>query len=190
MPDPIPHLYWDTNVFVAYLNDEKAAYGSYIDHIGQYLDEAKQGKCVIYTSTLTIAEVPRRRMVKSSYGSFTDFLSDYEGIIIQIAADPSVMHVAAEIKDLRYHKSGGIREVGTPDAIHLASALALINTYEVSLTAFHTFDNGKGKGTLGKAVPLLSYEEWCSSCSSDPSARQVMALYRIKPNHPNPRLFK
>lgn len=156
MPDPIPHLYWDTNVFVAYLNDEKAAYGSYIDHIGQYLDEAKQGKCVIYTSTLTIAEVPRRRMVKSSYGSFTDFLSDYEGIIIQIAADPSVMHVAAEIKDLRYHKSGGIREVGTPDAIHLASACLDQHVRGVSYSFPHLRQReGQGYAWQGRAATLL-----------------------------------
>jgi hypothetical protein len=129
-------------------------------------------------------------MVKSSYERFVDFLNDYEGIINQVAADPSVMYVAAEIKDLRYQKSGGIREVGTLDAIHLASALALINTFGVPLAAFHIFDDGKGKSTNGKAVPLLSYEEWCESCSADPSARQVIALRRTKPDHPNPRLFK
>lgn len=189
MPDSGAHLYWDTNIFVAYLNDERAAYGTYIDHIGQYLEEAKDGKCVVYTSALTIAEVPKRRLVRSNYGSFTEFLNDYEGIVVQVAADPPIMRVAAEIKNLRYQKSGGVREVGTPDAIHLASALALGDTYGVSLTAFHNFDSGKGKGTEGRAVPLLSYEDWCGGCSNDPVAKRVIALRRMRPDHPNPRLF-
>jgi predicted nucleic acid-binding protein len=190
LPDTVIHLYWDTNVFVAYLNDERDAYGFHVDHIGQYLGEAKEGKCLIYTSALTIAEIPKRRLVKSHYGSFTDFLRDYEGIIVQVAADPAVMVLAAEIKNLHYEKTGGVRDVGTPDAIHLASALSLDSVYEVRLTAFHTFDNGKGKSANGKAVPLLSYEEWCGACRSEPAAQRVISLQRTRPVHPNPRLFK
>lgn len=175
---------------MAFLNKEQAAYDHYIDYIGQYLDECRDGKCVIYTSTLTIAEVTRKRLVNSTYGTFTDFLNEYQGAIIQVSADPNVMQIASEIKSLSYSKTGSKkREIGTADAIHLASALALRDTFGVTLSAFHTFDNGGSKGIDGKSVPLLSYEDWCENCLNDPVAQKVIWLPRKKPDHPNPRLF-
>ncbi len=51
------HLYWDTCVFIAHLNKETDSYGSLIDNIDQFLEEAKAGQHWIYTSTITIAEV-------------------------------------------------------------------------------------------------------------------------------------
>ena len=89
--------------------------------------------------------------MKSEYGSFMDFLRDYEGIIVQVAADPPVMGVAAEIKNLRYEKTGGVREVGTPDAIHLASALALDSDqpeayYNLGFLYYERGDAGRGRG--------------------------------------------
>ena len=38
----IAHYYWGTCVFVAYLNKMQAAYGVYVDHIGQFLEEARR----------------------------------------------------------------------------------------------------------------------------------------------------
>jgi predicted nucleic acid-binding protein len=176
-------------VFVAYLNDEHEKHGHYIEHAEQFLDECRQGLCCIYTSAMTIAEIPANRLKSTEYGTFNDFLDDYNGSIIQIGADPVVMTLAAHIRGLIYTKQGGKREVGTPDAIHLASALVLTAEYHVPLTAFHTFDNGKNKGLEGgKAVSLLAYETWCESCRDDPVAKRIIAMARTKPIHPNPRL--
>ena len=184
----ISHYYWDTCIFVAYLNKMEEAYGVYVEHIGQFLEEARKGECKIYTSGITIAEVPRKRMLASKYGDFNEFLADYAGAITPIGADPNVMATAAEIKNLAYAKTGGRREVGTLDAVHLASALALIDVYEVPLTAFHTFDDGNSKGLEGKAVPLLSFETWCEECIGDPVAQRVIGSARKRPDHPFPKL--
>jgi predicted nucleic acid-binding protein len=185
---PSDNLYWDTCIFVAFLNNNKAAYGHYIDHIGHFLDDAKDGACTIYTSAITIAEITQKHLVNSSYGNFSDFLADFGGAIRQVSADPNVMMLASAIRGLTYAKSGGTREVGTPDAIHLASALVLQSNYGVRITSFHTFDDGKSSGLRGKSVPLLSYETWCESCASDPIAQRVIALTRSRPDHPTPKL--
>jgi predicted nucleic acid-binding protein len=180
--------YWDTCIFVAFLNDNRPAYGVHIDHIEQFLDDCKRGECAIYTSTITIAEITTKHLVNSKYGSFGDFLNDFGGSIRQVIADPNVMILASAIRGLTYTKTGGNREMGTPDAIHLASALVLESNYGVQVNAFHTFDNGKSRGLEGRSVPLLSYEEWCGSCANDPIAKRVIALKRDRPEHPSPRL--
>jgi hypothetical protein len=125
----------------------------------------------------------------STYGNFSDFLNDYSGSIRQVIADPNVMLLASAIRGLTYTKTGGIREIGTPDAIHLASAIVMERNYGVPVTGFHTFDDGKRKALEGgKAVPLPSYETWCESCLNDPIAKRVIALKRSRPDHPNPKL--
>lgn len=183
------HLYWDACVFVAYLNEEQDAYGPYIEHIAQYLRECKERKCVIYTSTISIAEITDSCMKKNvTYGNFTSFLNDYQSLIIPIEATPNIMRIAASIKGLVYAKTGGRRVVGTGDAIHLASALALDDTYGVGLSKFHTFDAGNSKGVDGKAVPILGFETWCEACKSDLSATKIMNMPRERPSHPSPEL--
>ncbi len=185
-----PNYYWDTCIFFAYLNNEVEKYAHLIDHIEQYLDECRQGLLTIYTSTVTIAEIPSNKLSSNEYGTFTDFLKDYSGAIIQVGADPNVMTLASEIKGITHLKGkDGRREVGTLDAIHLASALCLSADYGVPIQAFHTFDTGKSK-TLegGRAMPLLGYETWCVGMETDPVASRIIALNRCKPEHLNPRL--
>jgi hypothetical protein len=184
----MPAFYWDACIFIAFLNDNRPAYGQSIDHIGQFLDEAKRRECTIFTSTLTIAEISAKHLLNSNYGSFSDFLADYTGIIQQVSADPNVMLLASALRGLTYTKTGGKRDLATPDAVHLASALALQSNYGVTLDAFHTFDDGKGKGPGGKSISLLSFETWCEACADDPIARRVIAMKRSRPDHPNPRL--
>ena len=185
----VRHLYWDTCVFIAHLQNEHATYGKAVDDIAQFLLEAGQNECQIYTSTITIAEIPRRRMRSSGYGTFVDFLNDFAGAVIQITADPPIMAMAAELHGHQYSKTGGKRTLGTPDAIHLASAIALQETYGVKLESFHTFDNGGQRGIGGKSTPLLDFHDWCEGISQDALVQKVIALPRSKPLHPEPRML-
>jgi len=175
-------------VFIAYLNDERASYGATIDHIEQYLEEAKLGQCRIYCSTITIAEITDGYMTKSSFGTFSEFLRDYSSAVVQVTPDPVVMGLASQIRSVQYQRGNGKRKLATPDAIHLASAVCLRDIYKVPLTAFHTFDNGKGKGPDGKSVPLLDYDLWCEGVEHEPTAQKVLSLSRVRPEHPTPRL--
>jgi predicted nucleic acid-binding protein len=153
-PAGIGHFYWDTCIFVAHLNDERIQYGQSIEDIAQYLDEAKaQGIWKIYTSTLTIAEIPKGRLKSTAiFATFRDFLNDYRDVVIQVSPDPNVMELAADLHGMEYTKTNGKRKLETPDAVHLASAILLQKVYGVTLDAFHTFDNGSQRGINGRAV--------------------------------------
>ncbi|MAU97445.1 MAG: hypothetical protein CMP81_16420 [Fulvimarina sp.] len=179
----IRHLYWDSCVFLAYLNDERSSYGNAIDYIYQFLDEARQGECAIYSSSLTLAEITRKHLLNNSFGSFEDFLKDFQGAVILVDPSPPIMLTAGHLRGMEYTKGSGKRPLATPDAIHLATALAL-EGYGVSLTALHSFDRGRG----GKYVPIVGFEDWCGGCMNDFVVSRVVAMNREPPIHPSPML--
>lgn len=186
----VSNLFWDSNVFIAFLNDEKDIYD--IPSIKQYLEDAKLGKCKIYTSSIAFSEVTPKRLVRSEHGTFNDFLADFRSQIITVGNDPNIGALSAELKDLPYKKNNSTKRIlTTGDAIMLATALELELTYKVKLDAFHTFDNGKGPRSPegGKAIPMLTYEEWCEGIESDPLASRVIQLNRCTPVHPSPTMF-
>ena len=72
----VTNLFWDSNVFIAFLNDESEAYP--VGDIKQLLEEAKLGKIKIYTSSIVFTEVTPKRLTNSSYGTFNEFLNDFK----------------------------------------------------------------------------------------------------------------
>lgn len=182
MTAPPKQFYWDTCVFIAYLADEREAYGAIIDDIGQFLDEAQRGDCVIHCSTITIAEITRNYCKDGL--NFDDFMKQWGGGIVALSPDPNTMRIASELRSSIYTKTGGERKLHTADAIHLATALTLIDAYGVSLDEFHTFDNGGKRSPEGKGVPLLGYDTWCALCADDPLVKRVIDLNRCIPQHP------
>lgn len=177
-----PQYYWDTCVFIAYLMDDRDGFGSIIDDIGQFLEEAQRGECVIHCSTITMAEVTRH----NCHGDhdFEAFLDQWGAGIVPLTPDPNTMRTASELRSAIYTKTGGERKLHTPDAIHLASALTLIEAYGVPLDEFHTFDRGRKRDPDGKGVPLLGYETWCEQCADDPLVKRIIDLKRCIPQHP------
>ena len=107
------------------------------------------------------------------------------GGIVPTTPDPNTMRTASELRSLIYSKTNGTRKLHTPDAIHLATAITLMDTYGVHLDKFHTFDTGKKRDPdEGKGVPLLGYDLWCEKCADDPLARKIIDLEREQPQHP------
>src|SRR5712671_1162931 len=120
MADEVSHLFWDSCVFYAYLNDERAAYD--VDSIAQYLQEARNGRHRIYASSLVLAEVTPSAITRPDIGSFQQFIDDLQGAVVLGDPTPNVMHAAARLKDLPYRKGNSPgRRLGTADAIMLAS---------------------------------------------------------------------
>lgn len=182
MTTAIKQFYWDTCVFIAHLADERDAYGGLIDDIRQFLDEAARGECLIHCSTITIAEITRANCKGGQ--DFDEFVQLFGGGIVPLSPDPNTMRLASELRSLIYTKTGGQRRLHTADAIHLASALTLMEAYGVSLDAFHTFDAGKRRDPEGKGVPLLGFDLWCEQCKDDPLAQRIINMTRAHPLHP------
>lgn len=181
-------LFWDSCVFYAYLA-EQATYD--LASIELYLSEVRRGKTRIYTSTIALAEVVPSAIKDKKRGTFQDFLSDYSGMIVLVEPNPNIMHMSGIFKDLPYRKGESKkRKLGTPDAIMLASCLYQRDAIGVPIREFHTFDDGKSKGIEGRAIPLLSYQEWCDgfSASQRGVAQKIVELTRRRPTHPQPGL--
>jgi len=139
----VSQLFWDSCVFIAFLNDEHTAYD--VGSIKQYLEEARDGKHVIYTSTIALAEI-RPSFIQGSkkHETFNDFSEDFKGAIVLVDASPNLMSLAGRLKDLPYKKANSKhRHLATGDAIMLASCLHLANVNGVHVDHFHTFDDGK-----------------------------------------------
>jgi predicted nucleic acid-binding protein len=186
---PSSELFWDSCVFTAFLRDERDAYD--VDSIAQYLNEAREGKHRIYTSSLVFAEILPSSLTKPGIGSFQDFVDDFQGAIVVVEASPNVMQLAGRLRDLPYRKTNSRgRRLATPDAIILASCVYLGEALGVRVSAFHTFDDGNTRGPEGRSVPLLSYHEWCEGFTEEQTkvAKPVLDLNRTRPIHPTPKL--
>ncbi len=185
------NLFWDSNVFIAFINDENEAYD--VDSIRQFLMECqgKGKKYHIYASTMSLAEVTPGKMKSQEYGEFQDFLNDFEGVIDLISPDPNIIKLAGHLKDKKYKKGSSDKRIMTMgDAIIVATAVELEDTFNVPITHFHTFDDGKGKiGPEGaKGISLLNFAEWCEGIEDDPHVARVLELDICKPNHPEKHL--
>jgi predicted nucleic acid-binding protein len=189
MADAITHLFWDTCVFCALLYDQQQSHD--INSIQQYIQEAKDGKHRIYTSSLVFAEIVPSYLKN---GSFQEFIEDMQGATVIIDASTNVMNRAGILRDLPYKKEKSTnRRLATADAIILSSCLFLKDELGVTVAHFHTFDDGKHRNreTGNKMVPLLSYQEWCEGFTTDQLkiAHPLISLSRVKPIHPSPGLF-
>lgn len=182
------NYFWDSCVFSAYLRDETAAYD--IPSIESFLADAKDGKIKIYCSSLSAGEVLPSHI--KTGGTFGDFIADYEGVVVPHDADPNVMRLCGELRDLPYRKGDSAnRRLSTPDAIILSTAVHLRDAYGVAFAAFHTFDGGGKKDLDGnKSIPILGYETWCDGFSGDQMsvASKVITLNRCRPIYPAPKI--
>lgn len=130
----IERIYWDSNCFLSYLQSEAGA-----SDCEQVLQDAQDGKAVIVTSSLTIAEVLKMKgkqpIPQTEQDKVTNFfLNDY--IVVR-----NVTRKTSELaRDLIWNNG-----IDFKDAIHVATAL------ENKLTSFHTFDMGliRKSGTVG-----------------------------------------
>lgn len=138
--------YWDSNVFLAYLQGEVER----VEACEVALEQAEQGRLLIVTSALTLAEVlalrgkdklPADAAVKKTVVDF--FKNEY------IAVQNVTRQVAELARDLVWDH--GVRP---KDAVHVASALA------VEAPILETFDQDliRKSGTIGASPPLIIRE--------------------------------
>ena len=166
----IPVYYWDANVFTAYIKKEKGRW----ETIEGLLEDCDNGDCIIWTSTLSIAEVTKGnteagKIVPMRTQNKIDSLWEPPSKIKLIEVSQMVVKEARNvIRAIHGNQKTGIRSV---DAIHLASAIHKeieeVHTYDSKLQGFakildlnikephsdrlpFTEDNDEGKKTKTK----------------------------------------
>jgi predicted nucleic acid-binding protein len=134
-------VYWDSNCFLCLLQEEAGA-----PRCDQVLQDAQDGKIIIVTSSLTLAEVLKMKgkvpIPKEQQDTVVNFfLSEY--IVVRNATRKT----SELARDLIWNHG-----IDFKDAIHVASAL------ENKLTMMHTFDNGliRKSGLVGTPRLIIS----------------------------------
>jgi len=137
MPSKPPKVYWDACAFIGRIQREPDK----IVELEQLTELATQGKLLIVTSTLTIAEVLKEPALGPSddekFRSIADFFENPWIILRNV--DRRIAETAAKLR-ITYEK------LRTPDAIHLATAIRW------QVVAFHTYDHKdllKRNGLIG-----------------------------------------
>ncbi len=139
-----PIYYWDTCLFLAWIQDEERPTGE-MDGVREIIDRFKRRECKIISSVLTQVEVLDSKLPVGLKTLFYGMLKR----INRIGMETKVAEMAHDLRD--YYKSRsaefGGKTLSTPDAIHLATAIL----YRV--TEFHTFDHDGDAKHLG-LLPL------------------------------------
>jgi len=139
-----PLYYWDTCLFLAWLNDEQRKTGE-MDGVREVIERHKRREVRIMTSVLTSIEVLSAKVPVGMDTLFSGLMKR----VNRISVDTKCAGLAHDLRNyytLKAQEHSG-KTISTPDAIHLATAV-LYRADE-----FHTFDHdGDGK-TLG-LLPL------------------------------------
>jgi len=133
--------YWDTCLFCSWLADEKRTSGD-MDGVREIVSRVKKRDAGLITSALTLSEVLPSKYPTGTYDLFDDLLK--RTTIKVVAVDRKIAKLAGELR--AYYDTNpkdGKKQLATPDAIHLATAI--IN----SVTEFHTFDSGEQRKSIG-----------------------------------------
>lgn len=140
MKEPNPKYYWDTCIFLAWLKNETRAPGE-MDGLAEIAAMIDRREAVLVTSVVTKTEVQQSSL--DSYGRkrFEEIFQRRNIMLCDITE--AISDLASEIRE---HCQKNSRKIETPDAQHLATAIA----YKVG--QMHTFDdrllnlNGAGTG--------------------------------------------
>lgn len=142
-----PKIYWDTCVFLAWIQEEappKRKAGD-MEGLERIITLVNRGEMLLFTSVLTHTEVLASKMEDGAKSRYSAVFQRPE--IIEIAVDNPIAKLASEIRDfyiqarekLPAEQREQALKVSTPDAIHLATAI------HYGAEEFHTFDGDDEK---------------------------------------------
>lgn len=137
-------LYWDSCVFIAWLQDEARAPGE-MEGVAEMVRAVDKGQAIIVTSVLTTTEILESKLTDAQCAKLHKVFKRPE--LQKVACDDRVATKGREIRD--YYQRRG-QKLLTPDSIHLATAIL----YDVG--SFFTFDGSSGrmKKNAVKLAPL------------------------------------
>jgi predicted nucleic acid-binding protein len=139
-----PLYYWDTCLFLAWINDEQRKSGE-MDGVREVIQRAKRREVRLLTSVLTSVEVLDAKLPVGLETLFYGLIKR----VNRVGMDSKCAGLAHDLRNFYVSKASqyGGKTLSTPDAIHLATAI-LYRADE-----FHTFDNDGSSKSLG-LLPL------------------------------------
>lgn len=123
-----PIYYWDANVFLAWLKDERRKSGE-MEGLAEVIAMIDRQEAILMTSVMTRTEVLESSLPARAQNLF-DKIFDRQNIVSVDVTAP-ISNLAHQIRD-HYRQSG--RGLKTPDSIHLATAI------NCKADELHTFD--------------------------------------------------
>jgi predicted nucleic acid-binding protein len=143
-----PKFYWDTAPLIAWIADEKRADPSEMDGLAEVIEMVERGAAVLMTSVLWRAEVLELKLSRSQRRRLEE---SFDGrSFIELSIDGRVLDLASEIRGFHKisKKKDTLKNIRTPDAIHLATAI------QYDATEFHTFDGARSGKNPGGLISL------------------------------------
>jgi predicted nucleic acid-binding protein len=134
-------VYWDTAVWLAWLQDERHWPDTVLVGIEDVVIQLEAGKLTLFTSSITRSEVYMGRLSQEQKSKWSGLMRRSD--VHAVAADDRVNDRASAIRE--YHQLRK-QKIATPDAIHLATAVL----YKAD--EFQTMDglqkDGRNRGLL------------------------------------------
>ncbi|HEX7812575.1 MAG TPA: PIN domain-containing protein [Burkholderiales bacterium] len=143
-----PKFYWDAAPLIAWITNEKRADPSEMDGLAEVVEMVERGSAVLLTSVLWRAEVLELNLSKAQRQKLEQ---SFDGrSFIELSVDGRILDLAGEIRTLQRSskKKDAIKNIRTPDAIHLATAI------QYDATEFHTFDGKRSGPNRGGLLSL------------------------------------
>ncbi|MGR3311228.1 MAG: type II toxin-antitoxin system VapC family toxin [Candidatus Brocadiales bacterium] len=127
-----PTYYWDANVFIAHIKDEKSPLRSQGETSGlrEIVNEIDEDKANLVSSVIVNTEILPGDLTKEQKERYNSIFKRPNIVLINVHTN--VANKASEIRD--YYRQRTV-SILTPDAIHLATALL------IDVDIFHTFDD-------------------------------------------------
>lgn len=181
------NIFWDACVLYRFLRREPV---DFVDHISAYVADAEAGRVKIHMASITLAEL-RPSIVNLRGETPVNIINRLCSFAIMVDTSPDIMSLAGLLKDNKYICSTDgpksperSRPLSTGDAIQLATAIDLRETWGVQGLVMHTFDEGNRRSTEdGKTVPMIGFHNWCKGLEDNEKVNLVKELKRTKPVH-------
>lgn len=130
MPKPIrKKYYWDTSIFIAWLNAGKGHAAEVMAGIDEIAAEIQDNKAVLCTSVNTTTEILQGQLTSEQSSRLENLFKRRN--VIRINVDDRIATRASQIRN--YYNERGVK-IATPDAQHLATAIIH------GVDEFHTLD--------------------------------------------------
>lgn len=123
-----PIYYWDANVFLAWLKDERRKPGE-MEGLAEIAAMIDRQEAILMTSVLTRTEVLESTLPNNAQNLFNRIFDKPSIVSVDLTAPISVL--AHSIRD-HYHRNG--KRLKSPDCVHLATAI------HHKVDELHTFD--------------------------------------------------